>query len=47
MPNNYVIYIDNSAHHLDLRTPNPSDPKSVSDARTKMQKIIKGWIEDY
>ena len=45
--NNEVIYIKNSAHHLDLRLPNEADPGSVKDARDQERAIIKGWIEDY
>jgi len=40
-----VILIENAAHHLDLRTPNDSDPKSVIDARRKEIDIIRRWLE--
>jgi len=45
--NNEVIYIKNSAHHLDLRLPNAADPVTVTEARNKERQIIKGWIENY
>ena len=45
--NNEVIYIKNSAHHLDLREPNEADPASVTEARNKERQLIKKWIEDY
>ena len=47
LPNNYVMMIKNSAHHLDLREPNPKDPMSVTVARQKETAIIKEWIEEY
>ena len=47
MPNNHVIFIAKSGHHLDLRTPNAADPPSVTLARQKETAIIKQWIEDY
>jgi len=28
-----ALYIENSAHHLDLRLPNKADPQTVTDAR--------------
>lgn len=41
------LYIENSAHHLDLREPNELDPQSVKDARQiEMQEIAK-WIDQY
>ncbi|KAM8716190.1 hypothetical protein ACLKA7_003125 [Drosophila subpalustris] len=45
-PNNqvYVIILPEGAHHLDLRSSNPSDPASVTDARRREAAIIEGWI---
>lgn len=43
-----IIYISESAHHLDLREPNDQyDPQSVKDARAKETAIIKRWIAEY
>jgi len=39
-----IIQIEHSAHHLDLRAPNPSDPQSVVVARVKEIEIIRGWL---
>jgi len=47
MPDNHVIWIKQSAHHLDLRLPNEADPLFVKNARKQEEKIIKKWIEDY
>jgi hypothetical protein len=47
MVNNEVMMIENSAHHFDLREPNPADPITVTEARTKEAKIITGWVEDW
>jgi hypothetical protein len=47
LPNNHVIYIKNSAHHLDLREPNVKDPMQVTLARDQETAIIKDWIEAY
>ena len=33
MPYNHVIFIQNSAHHFDLRLPNEADPYTVTQAR--------------
>ncbi len=47
-PNIDLIYITESAHHLDLREPNDQyDPQSVKDARAKETAIIKRWIAEY
>jgi len=42
-----AIVIPESAHHLDLRAPNPDDPSYVTQAREMEQSIIGGWITDY
>lgn len=41
-----IIWIEESAHHLDLRYPNPKDPKPVTLAREKEKEIIKKWLEN-
>ena len=47
MPDNHVIFIQNSAHHFDLRLPNAADPYTVTQARAQEEAIIKGWIETF
>jgi hypothetical protein len=43
-----VLYIENAAHHLDLREPNDQfDPQSVKDARAQETQIIRRWINEY
>jgi hypothetical protein len=42
-----VLYIEQSAHHLDLRTPNPADPDSVVEARQVETELIAKWIDQY
>ncbi len=42
-----AIVIPESAHHLDLRGPNPNDPSYVKEARAKEAQIIATWLEDY
>lgn len=39
-----IIKITGSAHHLDLRTPNKDDPKSVTVARAMEMEIIRKWL---
>jgi len=39
-----AILIDHSAHHLDLRAPDPADPQSVTDARNFERQTIAGWL---
>lgn len=43
----YIIFIGQSAHHLDLREPNAADPKTVTDAREQETSIIQSWIDEY
>uniref|UniRef100_A0A7S4NTB1 Prolylcarboxypeptidase n=1 Tax=Paramoeba aestuarina TaxID=180227 RepID=A0A7S4NTB1_9EUKA len=40
-----AIIIQHGAHHLDLRTPLPSDPLSVQMARSQETEIIRSWLE--
>jgi len=47
MPNNPIIWIEKSGHHLDLRLPNVLDPPAVTAARAQEEKWLKTWIEDY
>jgi hypothetical protein len=42
-----AIYIAKSAHHLDLRLPDPLDPPSVTFARAVEMSTIKLWISDW
>ena len=42
-----ALYIINSAHHLDLRSPDPADPVQITQARFSEEAIITGWITDY
>jgi hypothetical protein len=39
-----AIVIEDAAHHLDLRAPNPQDPDSVTAARRLEEEIISMWI---
>lgn len=40
-----AIMIPDGAHHLDLRSRNPCDPKSVKQARVLEVHYMKQWIE--
>ncbi|CAE8643401.1 unnamed protein product [Polarella glacialis] len=40
----YHILMRDAAHHLDLKTPNLSDPPDVTRARAREMAIIEGWI---
>lgn len=39
-----TYFLEGSAHHLDLRTPNPADPTSVKDVHQSEITVIKYWI---
>ena len=39
-----VYTLEGAAHHLDLRAPNPKDPKSITDVRQDEMTSIKYWI---
>lgn len=45
-----ALFIKDSAHHLDLRLPDPADgtgPGSVTEARLVEAMYVKKWVEDY
>merc|ERR1719198_2429624 len=42
-----VLYIGDSAHHLDLRLPHVDDPNSVKMARVYETQAIAKWIDEY
>lgn len=43
-----VIFIEQAAHHLDLREPNEEhDPQPVKDARALETTIMRRWIKEY
>ncbi|CAI2367314.1 unnamed protein product [Moneuplotes crassus] len=42
-----TINIENSAHHLELRDPNPLDPQSVVDARNVEREQITKWLAQF
>lgn len=39
--------MDDSAHHLDLREPNPNDPQDVIIGRNIEKLWIQKWIREY
>ena len=42
-----VVYIEDSAHHLDLRLPNEADPDTLTEARKLETKWIAKFIDQY
>ena len=46
-PNIVTVYIEDGAHHLDLRSSNPLDPESVISARQVHKQNIKKWIAEW
>ena len=46
-PSIEVLYIKNSAHHLDLRLPDPADPAEVTAARAVELSTIQKWLNEY
>lgn len=42
-----AIYIEGSAHHLDLRLPNEADPATLTAARQTETEYIAKWIDQY
>jgi len=44
-PETTVLYIEGSAHHLDLRLPNEKDPATLTAARQTETELIAKWID--
>lgn len=42
-----AIFMEDAAHHLDLRSSNMADPQSVKKARNTIKKLIYNWISEY
>lgn len=42
-----AVWIDQGAHHLDLRAPNSADPESVKQARRVEASYITKWTEQW
>lgn len=42
-----IIIIPDSAHHLDLRGSNPSDPPSIIEARNMEKQAIRKWLLNF
>ena len=42
-----TLFIKDSAHHLDLREPNPADPDSVTEARNVEIMYLEKWMREY
>ena len=45
--NSVALYIEGSAHHLDLRAPNHQDPDSLTEARNIESMWIGNIISEY
>jgi len=41
-----AVFIQDGAHHLDLRAPNPQDPPSVTAARKIEEQFVQKWINE-
>lgn len=46
-PSITTVFIEDGAHHLDLRSSNKLDPQSVIDARNIHRQQIRKWIQEY
>lgn len=46
-PSITTVFIEDGAHHLDLRSSNELDPQSVIDARNIHKKQIRNWMDEY
>jgi len=45
--NSIAIYIKQSAHHFDLRGPDPADPETVTQARDLEAYYVGQYIQEY
>lgn len=45
--NSIALFVNGSAHHLDLRTPNEADPEEMVTARAIEKSYVLKWITDY
>lgn len=43
----YNLIFAEAAHHLDLRGPNPQDPRYVVEARETELSYMDKWITEY
>lgn len=43
----HIVWIEDSAHHFDLRSNNKDDPESVTKARTLEFNYINDYIKQY
>lgn len=39
-----ACFMENGAHHLDLRSPNAADPKEVVECRAIVLATLKKWV---
>ncbi len=46
-PEAITVFLADSAHHLDLRSPNKDDPDSINRGREIMGILIRKWIMEY
>ena len=44
-PSVVVLFIEEAAHHLDLRASDPSDPEPVVTARSTEDATMLGWLQ--
>ena len=46
-PSGMTVFLSDSAHHLDLRSPNKNDPDTIVKAREVMKVLIEKWILEF
>ena len=42
-----AYYMEDSAHHLDLRDPHPQDPEDVINGRNLERIWIRRWLKEF